>query len=120
MLIKDLDSKIDQTEKNLEQLLNKQDQITEKITGFQDEIKNSEEEIKGFRDEIEALSEWSQRDKGLPTVKVGGVIFSETTIRGPHSSAVLRKNLRQVSIKETKISDPDSGVKWKMNVSRLD
>ncbi len=119
MLIKDLDSTISQTEKNLEQLLDKQDQITEKITGFQDEIKNSEQEIKELLDEIEALSEWSRQEKGLPVVKVYGTIFSHTTISGLHSSGVLKENMNYVSIREIKTSDPDSGVKWKMKISRL-
>jgi len=119
MAIKDLDSKMSQTEKNLEELFNKQDQITEKITGFQNEIKNSEQEIKELQDEIEALSEWSRQEKGRPSVKVYRTIFSHTTIRGLHSSGTLKKNMSYVSIRETEVSDPDSGVKWKMNVSRL-
>jgi len=119
VLIKDLDSTISQTEKRLKPLFDKQDQITEKITGFQDEIKNSEEEIKELLDEIEFLSEWSRKEKGLPVVKVYGTIFSHTTISGLHSSGVLKENMNYVSIREIKTSDPDSGVKWKMKISRL-
>ena len=119
MVNKDLDSKISQTEKNLEQLLSKQDQITEKISGFQDETKNSEQEIKGLQDEIEALSEWSRKEKGLPSVEVYGTIFSHTSIRGVHSSGVLKKNMHRVNIRESEISDPDSGVKWRMKISPL-
>ena len=118
MVIKDLDSKMSHTEKALEELFNQQDRITTKVFGFQNEIENSEEEIKGLRDEIESLSEWSRKEKGVPIVKVNGTIFSHTTIRGLHSSAVLKKNMHQVSIKEARVSDPDSTVKWKMIVSR--
>ncbi len=119
MLIKDLDSKMSQTEKTLEQLFNKQDRITTKIFGFQNEINDSQEEIKEFQDEIEALSEWSRKEKPLPVIKVYRMIFSHTTIRGLHSSGTLKKNMSYVSIRETESSDPDSGVKWKMKISRL-
>jgi hypothetical protein len=119
MIIKDLDSKVSQSEKTLEELFNKQDRITAKIFGFQGEIKNSEQEIKELQDEIEALAEWSRKEKGLPSVKVYGTIFSHTTIRGVHSSGVLSKNMHRVHIRETKISDPDSWVKWEMKISQL-
>jgi len=119
MLMKGLDSRIGETEQSLEKLFCDQDETTEKITGFQNEIKNSEQEIKELEDEIEALSEWSRQEKGRPSVKVYGTIFSHTTIRGLHSSGVLKENMSYVSIRETEISDPDSGVKWKMKISRL-
>lgn len=117
ILIKDLDSKISQAEKALEQLFNKQDQATKRVTAFQNKIKDFEEEIKELRDTIEALSEWSRWEKGLPVVKVHDTIFLKTTIRGPYSSIILRRNMQQVSISEAEIPGPQT--KWKMNVSRL-
>ena len=108
-----------QTEKNLELLLNKQDQIQNEITGLQDEFKNSEKEIKEFLNEIKSLSEWSRQEKGVPVVKVYGTVFSQTTIGGPHSSHTLTENTRLVSIREIKATDPDSGVEWEMKIFRL-
>ena len=119
MLIDDLDSKVGQAEKALEELFNKQDEATEQVTRFQDQINHSEKEIKALRDEIEALTEWSHREKGLPVVKAYGTIFSQTTIKGPHTSGALKNKMQQVCIKETEISDHSSQVKWKMTVSRL-
>lgn len=118
-LLEGLDATIRQTEKNLELLLDKQDQIGKEITGLQDEIKNSEEEINKLLDDIESVSEWSRQEKGVPVVKVYGTIFSQTIIGGFYCSVTLKSKDHHVLIRETKVSDPDAGVEWKMRVSRL-
>jgi uncharacterized protein (DUF342 family) len=118
-LLEGFEATIRQTEKNLEILLGKQDQIQKEITGLQDEVKNSEKEIKEFLNEIKSLSEWSRQEKGVPVVKVYGTAFSQTTIGGPHSSHTLTDNTHHASIREVKATDPDSRVDFEMKIFRL-
>jgi uncharacterized protein (DUF342 family) len=119
-LLEGFEATIRQTEKNLELLLNKQDQIQNEITGLQDEFKNSEKEIKEFLNEIKSLSEWSRQEKGVPVVIIYGTAFSQTAIGGPHSAHTLTDNTHHASIREIKATDPDSRVEWEMKIFQLE
>ncbi len=114
-----LDSKINQIQETMEKLLDEQNQIMEKITNHQNEIKDSEKEVEKLRDEINDLTGLSQSEKGIPVVKVSGMVFAPTHIIGPHSSLTSEEDYQHVIIREAKITEPDSPIDWEMNVSGL-
>ncbi len=114
-----LDSKINQIQETMEKFLDEQNQIMEKITNHQNEIKDSEKEVEKLRDEINDLTGLSQSEKGIPVVKVSGMVFAPTHIIGPHSSLTSEEDYQHVIIREAKITEPDSPIDWEMNVSGL-
>jgi len=114
-----LDSNINQIQETMEKLFDEQNQIMEKITNHQKEIKDFEKEVEKLCDEINDLTGLSQNKKGIPVVKVSGMIFAPTHIIGPHSSLTSEEDYQHVMIREAKNTKPDSPIKWEMNVSRL-
>ena len=78
-----------------------------------------EKEVEKLCDEINDLTGLSQNKKGVPVVKVSGMVFAPTHIIGPHSSLTSEEDYQHVIIREAKNTNPDLPNKWEMNVSRL-
>jgi len=114
-----LDSKITQIQGSVENLLDEQEQVMETITKHQEAIKNSEKEVENLRDKINELTESSQNEKGIPVVKVSGMLFAGAHINGPHASLDSEEDYQRTIIREIKITEPDSPLDWEMNVSPL-
>jgi predicted Zn finger-like uncharacterized protein len=87
-------------EENLDQLFNKQEQITEEIPDIQKKITDAKSEIREMKYKISEIVEWSAREKGIPEVRVKDIIFGDTTINGFYSSLKLTQDYKCVLIKE--------------------
>jgi len=87
-------------EKNLDNLFNKQEQITEEIPDLQKKITDTKAEIKEMKYKLSEIVEWSAREKGIPEVRVKDIIFADTTINGFYSSLKLTQDYKCVLIKE--------------------
>jgi hypothetical protein len=98
--LKILVSELETGEKNLENLFNKQDRIIEEIPDIQKKIKDTKSEIKEMKFKISEIIEWSEREKGIPEVRVKDIIFADTTINGFYSSRQLTRDYKSVLIKE--------------------
>ena len=117
--LKELDSEIKTREEDLDKLFNKQDQLPEEISDIQKKITDSKAEVKKMKDKISEITEWSNEEKGIPEVRVNGVIFQDTAINGIYSSLILKQELKNVLIKEQKIYGPDDMLEWKIKISQL-
>ena len=113
--ISELDKEIENREKKLESLFNKQDQITTEITELKQKIEDSNTEILDLREKISEIVEWSTSEKGVPEVKVSDVIFADTTICGIYSSLRLNQNQKNVLIKEDIPKEAGDSSDWDLD-----
>ena len=94
--LKELDSEIKTREEDLDKLFNKQDQLPEEISDIQKKITDSKAEVKKMKDKISEITEWSNEEKGIPEVRVNGVIFQDTAINGIYSSLILKQEAKDL------------------------
>ena len=116
--VKELDTKIKTADEAMNRLFDRQDQVLADKTDIQNRIKNMEEEIEELNAEKQAIVEYARKQKRVPVVKAIGSILADTIISGAHSSTVLEKTVRNVSVREVKITDPDSERKWEIRVTQ--
>jgi uncharacterized protein (DUF342 family) len=116
--VKELDMKIKTADEAMNRLFNRQDQVLADKTDIQNGIKNMEEEIEELNAEKQAIVEYARKQKRVPVVKAIGSILADTIISGAHSSTVLEKTVQNVSVREVKITDPDSERKWEIRVTQ--
>ena len=110
-----MDLEIENREKKLESLFNKQDQITTEIDDLKQKIEDSKIEIQDLREQISEIVEWSTSEKGIPEVKVSDVIYADTTIIGIFSSLKLNQNQKSVLIKEDIPKDAGDSSDWNLD-----
>ena len=116
--VKELDAKIKTADEATNRLFDKQDQLLQDKTDIQKRIKNMEGEIEELNAEKQAIVEYARKQKRVPVVKAIGSILADTIISGAHSSMVLERTVRNVSVREVKITDPDSERKWEIRITR--
>jgi uncharacterized protein (DUF342 family) len=120
---RDLEAKVKATEKPLNSLMDKQDQITEKISGLNQEAQELEKAVKDLDNEVQGMTEGLRDKKGVLEVKVYQMIYSGTLIQGPHSSIVLEENHQNILLKESLITNLDAEgnptSEWKITISKL-
>ncbi len=109
----------EKAESSMDKLLDEQSEIPEKVDEAKGEIQACEEEIGQLTEDIESLREWSASSKVVPAVRVAGTIFTGTSIRGPRSTVILKKDYSRVRIRETRVPLGDSKFRWEMILSRL-
>ncbi len=113
--LSELDLEIENREKKLESLFNKQDQITTEINDLNQKIIDSKTEVQDLREKISEIVEWSTSEKGIPEIKVSDVIFADTTISGIYSSLKLNHNQKNVLIKEDIPKDAGDISDWDLD-----
>jgi hypothetical protein len=113
-----LEQKLELTSRNTEEKFNRQEELEESIKHRKIEIRKAVEHMNALKERIEKENEMSETDKGSPAVKVTGVIYSGTVIRGPKSIIKLKDNYRNVTLKERKTDREDARLKWSMEIVR--
>lgn len=103
-----LDTEMKKGEKNLDNLFDKQEQIAEEIPDIREKITDSKAKIKEMKEKISEISEWSAREKGIPEIRVKGIIYSDTAISGFYTSLKLNQDYKSVLIKEDIIQGVDN------------
>jgi uncharacterized protein (DUF342 family) len=106
---------IEDREKKLESLFNKQDQIQTEIDNLNQKIEDSNTEILDLREKISEIVEWSTSEQGVPEVKVRDVIFADTTISGIYSTLKIDQNQKSVLIKEDIPKDTEDISNWDLD-----
>jgi uncharacterized protein (DUF342 family) len=114
--LKMLVQKAEQAETKLSQLFSRQDQMSEEKGKLSSKCQLLEQAVNNLKLKRIAIIKWSRKEKGLPVVSVTGQIFQGTSIEGLHTTKVLRQAYRNVTIKEVKITDPNSEEDWEFRV----
>jgi len=105
LMVQEMDAKIKNTEQELEKLFNQQDGIKDELAGQQSSIEVIDSDISDINNEIAAIEEWKESNPGNPSVRVSGLIYSGTVIKGPASSITMSNDLRSVVIKEITMTE---------------
>jgi uncharacterized protein (DUF342 family) len=113
-----LNVKLFQVKKRLEKFIGKMDKIENKIKEYESQIKNCETKSQELQDDINSLIEIGKMKKHSATVKVSGTVAESTSIEGPHTSFIAKRDLHRVSIQEVKNTDPAIEDEWVMIVSQ--
>jgi len=103
-------------EKTIENHLKTQDQLDEKICIVQNKMEKTIANIEDLNESKSKVMEWSQKKKGLATLKVAGSIHSKTKIIGPHASLILKEQMKNVTVLERRI--PDSVSDWEIKINK--
>lgn len=118
-LIKGLNSKLEQMQKDLDNLLKEQERTEANVTTYKNEIKKLGEEIEELDDDIKSLLEMSKIRQASSGVKATGVIYDRTSIKGRNASLIVKGSLQRVLVQEIKNPDPNSDQAWLMSVSLI-
>ncbi len=59
-------------------------------------------EIETINEEKHAIIKWTKEEKGIPVIKVTGLILQGTKLFGIHSSTSIRETIRNIIVEETK------------------
>lgn len=111
-----LQLKAKDAEQNIEALFDRQKMLENKIQETSDYILSLTNEIEALKAEKDAVIEWSHKEKGLAIIEASGLVQAGTALSGMHARTVLRETVRRVNIREVRITDPDSPVKWEMRI----
>jgi len=117
--IQQIDAKLTQLQETVGELFDKQEHIAEEMAGHQRELNDCEKEVQCMYDEISSINELAKKEKGKASVKATGKITARTIINGPHASLTCPDHYRRVRLRETKIADARSNVKWNISISPL-
>ncbi|MBN1932029.1 MAG: DUF342 domain-containing protein [Desulfobacterales bacterium] len=118
--LKELAATAKRADEAINKLFEKQDQLFNSGAEIQKKIKEIHEEMDELRSQRNAIVTWSRKEKRVPIVKTPGKIFGGTIISGVHSSMVLKKNYRNVLIKEVEINHPNIATRWEMRLRSID
>jgi uncharacterized protein (DUF342 family) len=118
-LIRHQNLELTQVKKRLEKLIGEQDQIENKIQECESQIKDCESGIQELQDDINSLIGIGKMKKHSATVKISKAVTEHTSIKGPHTSLITKKDLHRVSVQEVKNTDPNIEEEWVMIVSQL-
>lgn len=108
-MVLDLEEKIRKAEEELNKLFRDQDDAREKIASHQTGVEEIQQEIQGLVEELDALTSWVSSNNKPPAIKVSGIVYSGTSIKGPFSSTVLNSNFQRVLIRECSSRDRQEG-----------
>jgi uncharacterized protein (DUF342 family) len=117
-LIKLLHAKKFQVKKRLEIFIGKLDKIENQVQDHESQIQKCDAISQELRDDIDSMTQIGKMKKHTAAVKVSEKIFENTSVKGPHTSIVAKKDLYRVSIQEVKNTDPAIEDEWVMVVSQ--
>jgi uncharacterized protein len=115
--VAELDAKARETERELDDLLETQDQLRALIRVHKETVRGIEKEIALAKEEIAVITSWGQSVPANVAVRVRDKIFSGTSIRGPCAIATLKDTLSGVSIREMTVNAASG--ETAMRVARL-
>ncbi len=118
-IINAMNLRLEQIEKDLNILIEKQKQADEDIASHKIEINKLETEIQGLEEDVKSLVELVNIKKNVATIKSSGTIYDRTLIKGQYASLTLKENTKCVLIQEVKRPGQPREEAWMMDVSSL-
>ena len=119
MALEQLGARLDQIQKAVEEKFNEQERTTEAVESAREGLASREEEIERLEQSIIRLVAESEKDPGIPLVKVYGTLASRTVISGPLTSVEVEEDFQRVRIQESKVTEPRAKNLWQMSITRL-
>ena len=119
MVLKQLDARLGKIQEAVEEKFDEQERATEAVESAQKGIASREKEITGLEQLIIRLVAESEKDPGIPLVKVYGTLAARTSISGPLSSITVEEDFQRVRVQETEAKEPHAKTRWQMVITRL-
>ncbi len=119
MAIKQLGARLGQIQEAVEEKFNEQERATEAVENALEGLASREKEIKRLEKLIAHLVAESEKDPGIPLVKVYGTLAARTAISGPFSSVTVEEDYQRVRIREMEAKESLAKNRWQMNITRL-
>jgi uncharacterized protein len=114
-LIGDLAAKYTHLDNKVRDIMALDDQVRNQIAKIQQDTQALEEQLETLEKTMATMQEAAATDIGIPVVKVSGMIYSRSTVSGPHRKIVIPQEMKSVRIAETQI-DPKQ---YEMKISGL-
>jgi uncharacterized protein (DUF342 family) len=115
--ITELKAQQDAYDHDVLQLMDEDESIDQEIAATETAITETATKLQELNARMEMVIEAQKTSCGLAVVKIGGNVFSGTTITGPHSQLILRENLKRLSIVETDKPDNDGVKRWRFDLN---
>ena len=117
MTITELKARQDAYDHDVAQLMEEDESIGKEIAATETAITESATKIQELNARLDTITENQKMNHGVAMVKIGGNVFSGTTITGPHSAMVLQEDLKRLSIVETDKPDHDGLKRWRFELT---
>lgn len=114
-LIGDLGKKYDQLDEHVKRIMSQDDLVRAKMAALQKQIKEMEAQSDAATEQMAVLEEAARLDPGIPVVKASGMVYSKTTVVGPHKKIIIPNEMQNVRIAESE-EDPKQ---YAMKISSL-
>jgi len=109
-----LEEKRKSASESLEIVFDKQDETEAILKKIKEYISRINEEIIELTEEQDAILKWADKQKKKAVIKIRGTAYEGTVFEGEHSSLKLPKTMKNIVVRERKISSPDEPDKWEM------
>ncbi|MCP4576046.1 MAG: DUF342 domain-containing protein [Deltaproteobacteria bacterium] len=119
MALEQLDARLGQIQEAVEEKFSEQERTAEAVESNREGLGSREKEIERLEQVIIRLVAESEKDPGIPLVKVYGTLASQTAISGPLTSITVEEDYQRVRIQETEAKGPHAKDRWQMSISRL-
>lgn len=115
-----LQQKLDAIQEFVDKKTESQNQVSAVIDEIKERIGGYEKELEELKDQIDGLTQASESQRTHPAIKVPGVFFAGTVVKGNNSKIKTNKDQQHVIIREIQVTDPEEEtVTWQMTVSDI-
>lgn len=115
--IADLKADQDAYDQDVAQLMETDESIAREISVTETAIIKGYQKIRKLSARLETLTADRKTNRGLAVVKIGGNLFAENRITGPHSSLLINENHQRLTIAETNEPDHDGVKRWRFELN---
>jgi len=119
MALKQLDAQLGEIQGAVEEKFNEQERTTEAVESIREGLSSREKEIERLEQSIIRLVAESEKDPGIPLLKVYGTLAARTVISGPLTSVEVEEDYQRVRVQESKVAEPRAKNLWQMSITRL-
>lgn len=114
-LITDLGKKYNQLDKRVHEIMSMDDQARNQLKARKQFIEDATAEIEALEENIIVLEEAAKVDAGIPVVKASGMVYTKTSVAGPHKKIIIPKDMQCVRIAESL----EDGKMYQIKISNL-
>ena len=113
----ELKAKQDAYDQDVVQLMDEDESISQEIADTETAIRESASSVKELNGRLDDIIATQKENTGVATIKIGGNIYSGSSIAGPHSTLSLQEDLTRLSIVETNKPDHDGVKRWRFEIN---
>ncbi|MBU0990979.1 MAG: FapA family protein [Proteobacteria bacterium] len=119
--IEEIDRKLTKSRRQIKAYFSTQDRLLDSIFAGRKVIESHIRRIEPIGEYIRMVSKKQNDKAGVSQVKVKNQLFAKTMIFGQHSSIIIQEDVKNVTVGEFKLTDPEGGRsgRWVMEIKKL-